>query len=85
MLGTAGSERRSGEDSVRPVDDALVDEVRAVIASNGAGSSKSDVIEATGITSSQWNRVIKTLLADGTVSQTGERRGARYHPVGADA
>ena len=85
VLDSEGSGRRSGEQSVRPVDNALVDKVRAVIASNGAGTSKSDVIEATGITSSQWSKVIKTLVADGTVTQTGERRGARYHLAGAGA
>ena len=82
---TTRGEERSGEQSSRPVDDVLVEEVRNVIAANGVGASKSDVIEATGITSGQWNRVIKTLLADGTVAQTGERRGARYHLAGADA
>ena len=85
MLDTRRGEERSGEQFVRPIDDALVEEVRNVIAANGVGTSKSDVIEATGITSGQWNRVITTLLADGTVKQSGARRGARYHLAGADA
>ena len=84
-MDTTGGEQRFRERTNRPIDDALVEEVTTVIAANGAGSSKSDVIEATGITSVQWNRVIKTLLADGTVTQTGERRGARYHLAGAGA
>ena len=84
VLDTTRGEERTGEQSPRPGDDALVVEVRNVIAGNGVGTSKSDVIEATGITSGQWSRVVKTLLADGTVSQTGERRGARYRIAGAD-
>ena len=85
VMDTTGGEQRLRERTNRPIDDALVEEVTTVIAANGAGSSKSDVIEATGITSVQWNRVIKTLLADGTVTKTGERRGARYHLAGAGA
>ena len=82
---TAGSERASGPKSPGPVEPDLLAQVRSMIAANGSGSSKSDIIEATGITSGQWNKVIKTLLANGTVTQSGERRGARYHLAGADA
>ena len=81
----AGSNRASGPRSPGPVDRDLLARVRSAIAANGAESSKSDVIGATGITSGQWNKVIKALLANGTVTQTGERRGARYHLAGADA
>ena len=46
---------------------------------NENGTSKADIIVATDITTGQWNTAIKALLADGSVRQTGERRGARYH------
>ena len=82
---SVGSNRASGPSSLGRVDKDLLGRVKSVISANGGGSSKSEIIEATGITSGQWNKVIKTLLANGTVTQTGERRGARYHLAGADA
>ena len=63
----------------------LLGKVKGAIAANGDGASKATVIEATGITTGQWNTAIKTLLADGSVTQTGERRGARYHLAGGNA
>ena len=62
-----------------------VDRVREAIAGAAGGVSRAGVIDATGITSSQWNTAIKALLADGSVTQAGERRGARYHLTGGDA
>ena len=63
-----------------------LDRVRAAITrATAAGVSRADVIGATGITSSQWNTAIRALLADGSVTRTGERRGARYHPQGGGA
>lgn len=53
--------------------------VLQVLAAHPSGASKSDVVGALGLTDSQWSAVIKTLLANGSVTQTGERRGARYH------
>jgi hypothetical protein len=67
------------------VDAELLSKVKDAIGSNGDGASKADVIDATGISASDWNKAIKALLADGTVTQTGERRGARYHLGGGDA
>ena len=67
------------------VDDDLLTKVKAAIGPNGDGASKADVIDATGISASQWNKAIKALLADGSVTQTGERRGARYHLGGGAA
>jgi len=67
------------------VDAELLSKVKAAIGSNGDGASKADVIDATGISASEWNKAIKALLADGSVTQTGERRGARYHLGGGDA
>ena len=67
------------------VDGELLSKVKEAIGSNGDGVSKADVIDATGISASEWNKAIKALLADGSVTQTGERRGARYHLGGGDA
>ncbi len=72
--GAASSSRSSAA-----VDAELLSKVKAAIGSNGDGASKADVIDATGISASEWNKAIKALLADGSVTQTGERRGARYH------
>lgn len=60
------------------VDAELLSKVKEAIGSNGDGASKADVIDATGISASEWNKAIKALLSDGSVTQTGERRGARY-------
>jgi hypothetical protein len=67
------------------VDGELLSKVKEAIGSNGDGASKADVIDATGISASEWNKAIKALLADGSVTQTGERRAARYHLGGGDA
>ena len=57
----------------------LLGKVKEAIGAVNAGASKADVIGAAGITASEWNKAIKALLADGSVTQTGQRRGARYH------
>ena len=62
-----------------------VGRVREAIAGAADGVSRADVIDTTAITSNQWNTAIKALLADGSVTQTGERRGARYHIARGDA
>ena len=71
--------------SAASVDSELLRKVKEAIGSNGDGASKADVIDATGVTTSESNKAIKSLLADGSIIQTGERRGARYHLVGGDA
>lgn len=71
--------------SVAAADRELLDKVRDAIAANGYGASKADVVDATGITASEWNIAIRGLLATGSVTQTGERRGARYHLAESDA
>ena len=71
--------------SPAPVDAGLLSKVKEAIGANGDGASKTDAVDATGITASEWNKAIKALLADGSVTQTGERRGARYHLAGGDA
>jgi hypothetical protein len=52
--------------------------VQAAIATVPYGASRADVLAATGISAAQWTAAIRALLAAGSVSQTGERRGARY-------
>jgi|GEM_PF-3469299 len=58
---------------------ALLDAVKQVIASTEDGASKTEILAATDLTNSQWNAAITTLLAQGVVTKTGERRGTRYH------
>ena len=79
---TGGTTR--GSQTTSP-DAELLSNVKDAIAANGHGASKADVIEATGVTATQWNTAIKALLADGSVTEKGERRGTRYHPAGGDA
>ena len=57
----------------------LLTKVKEAIATNASGASKSEVIRSTGITASEWSRAIKALVVDGSVVQSGQRRGARYH------
>ena len=71
--------------STASADRELLDKVRDAIAAKGDGASRADVLEATGITSGQWNTAIKALLGDGSVTRTGERRGARYQLAGGAA
>ena len=66
-------------------DAELLSKVKDAIGANGDGASKADVIDATGISTSEWNKTIMALLADGSVTQSGARRGARYHLEGGDA
>jgi hypothetical protein len=46
------------------------------------GASRADVLAATGISATQWTAAIRALLASGSVTQTGDRRSARYHRSG---
>lgn len=63
----------------------LLSKVKEAISANSDGARKADVINAAGITSGQWNMAIKALLAEGSVTQTGERRGTRYHLAGVSS
>ena len=63
----------------------FLSKVKEAIGANGDGASKSDVINATGISATEWNKVIKALLADGSVTLTGELSGSRYHLGGGEA
>jgi len=80
--GMSGVPDRGRTTSAPPSD--LLNNVKEAIAANSNGASKADVIAATGISSDQWNSAIRALLAEGAVSQTGERRGARYHLAGGN-
>lgn len=63
-------------------DPALLSQVQAAIAGVSEGASRANVVAATGISASQWTAAIRALLASGSVTQTGERRGARYYLSG---
>jgi hypothetical protein len=63
-------------------DPALLNQVQAAIAAVPEGASRADVLAATGISAAQWTSAIRALLATGAVTQTGERRGARYQLSG---
>jgi hypothetical protein len=60
-------------------DPALLSQVQAAIAAVPDGASRADVLAATGISATQWTAAIRALLASGSVTQTGDRRSARYH------
>jgi hypothetical protein len=53
--------------------------VKNVIAAATDGASKTDVLAATGLSAARWTAAIHTLLQQGSVTKTGERRGTRYH------
>jgi hypothetical protein len=61
-----------------------LDAVKQAIAAAAGGTSKSEVLAATGLTDAQWNIAINALLAAGTVIKTGAARGTRYHLAAAD-
>ena len=56
-----------------------IEAVKQAIAASEDGTSKSDIVEATGISSTEWNAAINALLAQGVVTKTGAARGTRYH------
>lgn len=77
------SRRQRGDRNALPaVDPDLLGKVKHAIANSSHGATKADVIEATGITDNEWNRAIVALLAGGSVTRTGERRGVRYQISG---
>lgn len=64
------------------VDEATLRAVKAAIASVADGASKADVLAATGLSDSDWNKAIAALLDRGDVTRTGQKRGTRYHAGG---
>lgn len=80
---SSGSGRtRKARSATTSVDAALIGKVQQAIAAVADGASKNDVLEATNISSSEWNAAIKVLLERGEVEKTGRARGTRYHPAG---
>lgn len=61
------------------VDKAALDLIRHAIANVSGGVAKADVLSATGLRESDWNKAINALLARGEVTRSGEKRGTRYH------
>ncbi len=60
-------------------DQSTLSAVRDAIGAVAGGAAKSDVLAATGLSNGQWTAVINALLAEGTVTKTGAKRGTRYH------
>jgi len=70
----SGRGRRQMGSSTPRAKEAIV----AYLRENPGWHAKSDVLAATGISTSEWNRAIKELLSEGAVIREGDRRGARY-------
>lgn len=64
------------------VDEATLTAVKAAIARVAGGASKADVLTATGLSDTDWNKAVAVLLDRGDVIRSGQKRGTRYH-VGA--
>ena len=67
--------------AVIELDDATLATVRQTISSALGGVSKAEVLAATGLSDSDWNKAINSLLASGEVARSGEKRGTRYHAI----
>ncbi len=65
--------------STRIPDDNVLDQIRSAIATLGGNAAKSDILESTSLSASQWTPAINALLAEGSVTKTGQKRGTRYH------
>lgn len=63
------------------LDEATLATIRHAIAQVAGGASKSDVLAATGISNAEWTRAIALLLERGEVTQSGQKRGTRYHAL----
>ena len=68
--------------STRAVDPAVLEQIRSAIATLGSNAAKSDILDTAGLSASQWTPAINALLADGSVTKTGQKRGTRYHLAG---
>lgn len=76
----ASHERAPRQSTATRIPDATVlDQVRSAITTLGGNAAKSDILHSTGLSASQWTRAINALLADGSVTKTGQKRGTRYH------
>ncbi|WP_345791765.1 hypothetical protein AAG895_09420 [Thauera sp. JM12B12] len=61
------------------VDEATLNAVKAAIARVAGGASKADVLTATGLSDTDWNKAVAVLLDRGDVIRSGQKRGTRYH------
>jgi hypothetical protein len=61
------------------LDSDVLGVIRSAIESLGGGASKADILEETGLPAAKWGPAITALLAEGSVTRTGEKRGSRYH------
>ena len=61
------------------VDEATLTAVKAAIARVASGASKADVLAATGLSDTDWNKAVAVLLERGDVIRSGQKRGTRYH------
>ena len=61
-----------------------MDSIKQVIEAAGDGTSKADVLAATGLSDAQWNGAIAALLAEGSIVKTGAGRGTRYQLKAGD-
>jgi hypothetical protein len=77
MVAASGS-RGKASAAESSVDEATVAAVRDAIAAADGGASKAEVMEVTGMSSSDWNAAINALLGQGAVIKTGAARGTRY-------
>ncbi len=59
-------------------DEDTLEAIKRAIEAGDSGTSRAEVIAATGLTAAQWNSAIRVLLDRGDVVKTGERRGTRY-------
>ncbi len=67
------------------VDPTVRERVYSAIAQLGGNGAKAEILEVAGLSSSQWNSTINALLADGSVTKTGQKRGTRYHLAGGSS
>ncbi len=65
--------------SERSIDATVLDQIRSAIATLGDSADRSDILDTAGLSVSQWTPAIDALLADGSVTKTGQKRGTRYH------
>ncbi len=58
--------------------DAARDLIHSALADATEPLSKSQVLDRTGIPKAMWTKVIRPMMADGKLTMTGEKKGARY-------
>ncbi len=75
---STGAARRSKTPGTAP-DGETLELVKSAIGNASDGASKAEVLAVTGLSDSRWNTVITTLIEQGVVLRTGERRATRYH------